>query len=389
MSANPHDFYAPADWAKIYEETKRHETPSLVVHLGIIERKYREFCKLFPYSKCHYAVKANPAPEVVSLLRDLGSNFDVASVYELDLLLSLGVDPSRISFGNTIKKARDIQYAYEKGVRLFATDSLPDVDNLAKFAPGSDIFIRLLAEGSDTADWPLSRKFGCHPDMVVKEAITARDKGLNPRGISFHVGSQQHDIGTWSASLVKVSYIFDSLLEHGIKFDLINMGGGLPAKYISKTNPIDVYAEEITKYLKESFGDSHPDIIFEPGRSMVGDAGVLTTEVALVSWKSDTELDRWVYIDAGIFNGLIETVNESIKYPIYCEGAGEDETKFTVAGPTCDSMDIMYEWYKVPLPADLAAGDRMYWMTAGAYTASYASVCFNGFPPIKTYFVRD
>lgn len=388
MSADPLDYYSNSDWKAIYAEAQHHDTPFIVVHLGIIKKKYEEFCRLFPYSKCHYAVKANPAPEVLSLLRDLGCNFDVASVYELDQLLALGVAPSRISYGNTIKKACDIQYAFEKGVRLFATDSLPDVDNLSKFAPGSDVFFRLLTEGSDTADWPLSRKFGCHPDMVIKEATLAKGKGLNPVGISFHVGSQQHDIGSWGASLVKVRYTIESLEERGIKFDLINMGGGFPANYISKTPPMETYSMSVTDFLHENFGNEIPRVIFEPGRSMVADAGVLVSQVVLISWKSDTQLDKWLYTDTGLFNGLIETLNESIKYPIYCEADGEDETKFTIAGPTCDSMDIMYEWYRVPLPSNIASGDRMYWLTTGAYTSSYCSVGFNGFPPLKTYFVE-
>lgn len=156
-------------------------------------------------------------------LRDLGSCFDIASRYELDRVLSLGIEPERVSYGNTIKKPADIRYFYEKGVRLFATDSEADLRNIAKEAPGARVFCRILTEGSETADWPLSRKFGCHPDMAIDLVLLARELGLQPWGISFHVGSQQRDIGAWDSAIAKVRYIFDYLEGEGLKLSMINM----------------------------------------------------------------------------------------------------------------------------------------------------------------------
>ena len=127
----------------IREEAKSHPSPFLVVNLNIIKRKYEELLAHFPFAKIYYAVKANPAPEVIELLRDLGSHFDIASRYELDRVLSLGVTPDRISYGNTIKKPSDIRYFHEKGVSLFATDSEADLRNIAKEAPGSRVFCRI------------------------------------------------------------------------------------------------------------------------------------------------------------------------------------------------------------------------------------------------------
>ena len=388
MRINVLDYYDAEDWKLMRAEADRHETPFLVVDLNIIKQKYQELKKHFDFAKIYFAVKANPAREVISLLKDLGSNFDIASRYELDLVLSLGVTPDRISYGNTIKKAKDIRYFYEKGVRLFATDSEQDMRNIAKEAPGSRVFCRILTEGSDTADWPLSRKFGCHPDMAIDLILLARDLGLQPCGISFHVGSQQRDIGAWDSAIAKVRYIFDYLKDEGIKLSLINMGGGFPVNYISKTNPLQVYAEEITRYLKEDFEEDDPEIILEPGRSLVGEAGILVTEVVLISQKSSTGLDKWLYVDTGKFNGLIETFDESIRYPLYSEARGELSEDFIIAGPTCDSQDIMYEYFRNPLPAYIKPGDRIYWLSTGAYTSSYCSVEFNGFPPLKTYFVQ-
>ena len=238
-----------------------------------------------------------------------------------------------------------------------------------------------------TADWPLSRKFGCQMDMAMNLLIMARDLGLDAYGISFHVGSQQRDIGAWDAAIAKAKVIFERLKdEDGINLQIINIGGGFPANYITKANEVTTYAEEINRFLEEDFGDEIPKIILEPGRSLVGNAGILVSEVVLISRKSHTSLNRWVFTDVGKFSGLIETLDESIKYPIYVEKEGELE-EVVIAGPTCDSADIMYENYKYGLPLNLAIGDRMYWLTTGAYTTSYSAVEFNGFPPLKSYFV--
>ncbi len=388
MRINPLDYYREEDWRLMMEEAERHETPFLVVSLGIIRRNYQVLKEQFPYADVYYAVKANPAPAIIEMLRDLGSSFDVASVYELDRVLGLGVDPSRISFGNTIKKLKDVQYSYERGVRLFATDSEGDVRTLAKVAPGSQVFIRILTEGAETADWPLSRKFGCHPDIAIDLVMLAKKLGLDPCGISFHVGSQQRDIGAWDSAISKARYIFAYLAEENIQLSLINMGGGFPAAYLSRTPDTEVYAEEITRYLREDFGDQLPRIILEPGRSLVGGAGVLVSEVVQVSRKSASAVDSWVYIDAGKFNGLTETWDEAIKYPLYCESAGRLSEDFIIAGPTCDSQDVMYENFRNPLPRHIDVGDRLYWLTTGAYTSSYCSVDFNGFPPLPAYIVE-
>ena len=388
MTTDVFEYYSHDDWSLMKAEMDRHDTPFLVVNLNIVRRNYEALRSLYPFAHIYYAVKANPATEVLTLLRDLGSCFDVASVYELDMILSLGVSPDRISYGNTIKKARDIAYAYQKGVRLYTTDSEGDIRNLAQYAPGSRVACRILTEGGDTAEWPLSRKFGCHPDLAISLIMLSKELGLNPCGVSFHVGSQQRDIGAWDSAISKVRYIFDYLKSQGLSLNLVNMGGGFPVKYISKTSTPDVYAEEITRYLKEDFEEGLPEIILEPGRSLVAESGVLVTEVVLVSKKSNVGVDRWVYLDTGLFNGLIETIGESIKYPLWSDAKGKCSDVFILAGPTCDSQDIMYEKFRNALPTDIKPGDRVYWLTTGAYTASYCSVCFNGFPPLKTYFVK-
>lgn len=387
MSIRVEDYFAPATFSKIKKFADRQETPFVVVDLDTISRAYDDLTGNFPFAKIYFAVKANPAAEITQLLHQKGANFDIASIYELDKVLSCGVKPEQVSYGNTIKKARDVRYFYEKGVRLFATDSAQDLRNIAKAAPGSKVYVRILTEGSSSADWPLSRKFGCQTDMAMDLLVLARELGLVPYGVSFHVGSQQREIGVWDAAIGKVKHMFTRLLaEHDIKLQMINLGGGFPANYLTKTNPLTAYAEEITRFLKEDFGDELPEIILEPGRSLVANAGVLVSEVILVSRKSRMAIERWVFTDAGKFSGLIETMDESIKFPIWTEKQGELED-VVIAGPTCDSADIMYEDYKYGLPLNLASGDRLYWLSTGAYTTSYSSVEFNGFPPLKQFCV--
>lgn len=369
---------------KAFSSDKR--TPFLVVDLDRVGERYDELKHLMPEAKIHYAIKANPHNEVLRLLLERGSNFDVASIYELNQILALGAPPERLSYGNTIKKARDIAYAYGKGIRLFATDSEADVRKLAQNAPGSKVFFRIITEGTG-ADWPLSRKFGTHPDTIYRLILLARDLGLVPYGLSFHVGSQQRDIGEWGNSIATCKYLFDAALERDIHLRMINLGGGFPTNYLVPTPPLELYAREIRRFLLEDFHDDMPELLLEPGRYMAGDAGVLVSEVILVSQKTPSDPYRWVYLDVGKFGGLIETLDEAIKYPIYVEKGGP-AGPVILAGPTCDSADILYEKFKYRLPLSLEEGDRVYFLSTGAYTASYASVEFNGLPPLPVYILE-
>ncbi|VFT50095.1 ornithine decarboxylase [Pseudomonas aeruginosa] len=252
MSIKVEDYFAPETFQRMKAFADKQETPFVVIDKQTIADAYDQLTDCFPFARIYYAVKANPATEITELLRDKGSNFDIASIYELDKVMKTGVGPERISYGNTIKKSKDIRYFYEKGVRLFATDSEADLRNIAKAAPGAKVYVRILTEGSTTADWPLSRKFGCQTDMAMDLLILARQLGLEPYGISFHVGSQQRDISVWDAAIAKVKVIFERLKEEdGIVLKMINMGGGFPANYITKTNDLETYAEEIIRFLKE------------------------------------------------------------------------------------------------------------------------------------------
>jgi len=389
---NIFEFLTKEELEQIQAFSKDKEAPFWIINLSKIGKKYDELKGNLPFAKVYYAVKANPANEIIDLLHKRGSNFDVASVYEIDQLLALGVSPERMSYGNPIKKDKEIRYAYEKGIRLFATDSIEDLKALAREAPGSKIIFRILLDGSSTADWPLSKKFGAHQGMIYDLVLASRDLGLDPYGLCFHVGSQQRDLGQWDSALGQCAYLFHELNKAGIKLRAIDIGGGLPAKYIYPTPEISAYCETIKFYLKQEFPEEVPEIIIEPGRSLVADSGVMVAEVVNVAQKSAQGGIPWVFLDVGKFRGLIETLDEAIKYPIFVERHAtkimEDYQEFILAGPSCDSMDVMYENHKYNFPPDIKRGDRVYILTTGAYTYSYTSVCFNGFPPPPVYFIH-
>jgi ornithine decarboxylase len=360
------------------------ETPCLVVDLETVAHAYRLLEYYLPLARIFYAVKANPAREVVSTLLGLGSSFDVASRGEVDLCLELGAAPQRISFGNTIKKERDIAYAFGRGVRLYAFDSEAELEKLARAAPGARVFCRILVV-TQGAEWPLSRKFGCSPEMATELLRKAKAMGLDPYGVSFHVGSQQTDLGQWDGAVGAAAKMFSALAASDINLRMVNIGGGFPARYNRDVPQVAAYAQAVMAAITRHFGNDLPEIIVEPGRSVVGDAGVLQSEVVLISQKSREEEKRWVYLDVGKFNGLAETMDESIKYRIETPADGGPTGPTVLAGPTCDSADILYEKEEYQLPLDLAVGDKVEILSTGAYTSTYASVGFNGFAPLKTY----
>jgi ornithine decarboxylase len=363
---------------------RRPETPCLVIDLAVIEENYRELQRELPLARVFYAVKANPAPEIIAALARLGSSFDVASRGEIDLCLEAGVPAGRLSFGNTIKKERDIAYAYARGVRLFAFDSDAELDKLAAAAPGASVFCRLLTDGQG-ADWPLSRKFGCVPSMAAALLLRARDSGLDACGVSFHVGSQQTALKAWDKAVGDAAKLFRRLRGDGLDLRLLNLGGGFPARYRGEVPSTGICADAVMKAVTRHFGNDLPDMIVEPGRALAGNAGVIQAEVVLIARKDYAERKRWVFLDVGKFGGLAETMGEAIQYPIVTGRDGAATGPVVIAGPTCDSADILYEHSDYRLPLDLKVGDKVAILGAGAYTSSYASVGFNGFAPLQTY----
>jgi len=360
-------------------------TPCLVVDLDVVADNFDQLRSALPDAKIYYAVKANPAPEILRLLASLGSSFDCASVNEIQYCLDAGATADRISFGNTIKKASDIRTAFQMGVGLFAFDSEAELEKLAEHAPGARVFCRILTSG-EGADWPLSRKFGCEPAMARDLLLQASRMGVVPYGISFHVGSQQRDTGQWDLALATTAAIFRDLEEQGVTLKMVNLGGGFPTRYRKDVPTSEQYGVAIDTALRRHFGNRIPETIVEPGRGMVGNAGIIHSEVVLISRKSANDDRRWVYLDIGKFGGLAETMDEAIQYPIHSHRDGPDEPVI-LAGPTCDSADVLYEKAEYRLPVDLRIGDRVAILATGAYTTTYSAVNFNGFAPLQAYYI--
>ena len=374
------------DFLRRRREDGLDDGPCLVVDLDVVRDNYGAFAKALPDSRVFYAVKANPAPELLSLLVSLGSCFDTASVAEIEMVLAAGATAERISFGNTIKKERDIARAFALGVRLFAVDCKAEAEKIGRAAPGAKVFCRFLF-GCAGAEWPLSRKFGCDPEMAVEVLDHAQKLGLEPYGVSFHVGSQQRRTAAWDEALKSAVAIFRACADRGINLSMVNLGGGFPTKYLREVPAVEAYGRSIFRALRKHFGNAIPETIIEPGRGMVGNAGVIEAEVVLVSNKSEHDHVRWVYLDIGKFGGLAETMDESIRYPIKTPRDGGEVGPCVLAGPTCDSADVLYEKRPYDLPISLEIGDKVLIEGTGAYTATYAAVAFNGFHPLRTFHI--
>ncbi|MEJ6401595.1 type III PLP-dependent enzyme [Yoonia sp. 2307UL14-13] len=363
-----------------YVATRRFDKPTLVMDLDRVETQYRALHAGLGRADIHYAVKANPARQIIARLVDLGSHFDAASRAEIALCLEEGADPSEVSFGNTIKRASDIAWARDQGITLFAADAAEELEKIAENAPGASVYIRLVVETSP-GDWPLSRKFGCDRDMALRLLDMAKALGLNPVGFSFHVGSQTRHAEMWVPTLDVMAGIWQAAIDAGHDLTMLNIGGGFPAFHGEPIDTPTLYAAKVMEMVEARFPDV-PRIMAEPGRGMVAEAGVIVAEVLLVSRKSDRDMHRWVYLDIGRFSGLAETEGEAIRYQFDTARDGDPMGACILAGPSCDSADVLYEKRPVLLPQTLRAGDRVLIRNTGAYTSTYSSVCFNGFPPL-------
>jgi len=361
-------------------------TPCLVLDIDRVEANFRALQHALPLARIYYAVKANPAAPVLERLVGLDSFFDAASIEEVDMCLRAGAKASAISFGNTIKKVSAIQRAHAAGVSMFAFDSEEELLKLAQHAPGARVYCRLLVE-NEGADWPLSRKFGTTIENAKALMLQAGDLGLDPYGLSFHVGSQQTTTRAYEIAVAKVGMLFTDLTDAGVNLRMMNLGGGFPTRYRDEVPEIGQFGNAIMDAMIAHFGNNLPEMVIEPGRFVVGDAGVVSAEVVLVSQRDKADPLRWVYLDIGRFGGLAETEGEAIKYTIATPHDGGPTGPVSIAGPTCDGADIMYEKSNYRLPLALRSGDRVELLSTGAYVTTYASQRFNGFAPLAEHYI--
>ncbi|HEY3108406.1 MAG TPA: type III PLP-dependent enzyme [Chloroflexota bacterium] len=346
-------------------------TPSLVLDLDRVlsnlETLRGAFAGLRP--SIFFSVKANGDPRLLAALHEHGSGFDVASICEIRRLQGLGVPPSRITFSSTVKVPEHIAEAHALGVERFAFDSQAEVDKLARHAPGARVSLRLEVPHTGSR-WPLAGKFGAAPAEALPLLGLARVSGLDPDGLTFHVGSQCLRVATWLEALRVCARVWAEAAEAGIQLRLVNVGGGLPTRYTEAVPTVTEIARKVVPYVQENFG---PDVelAIEPGRHLVGDAGTLVTTVIGTACRRGKP---WVFVDQSIYSGLLEVIG-GWTYPIITEKDYLPKRRATLAGPSCDSTDIIAS--DVDLP-ELEVGDRLLLLSAGAYTSSYRE--YNGFP---------
>ena len=357
-------------------------TPLLTVDLATVTASYDALQAALPGVQLHYAVKANPSPMVLRTLARAGARWDVASPGEIDLVLEVDPDPSHLSYGNTVKKAADIAYAFSCGVRTFVVDSDRELAKVSAHAPGSEVLVRISTSGRG-ADWALGAKFGCGEADARRLLLEAVAAG-HPVGVSFHVGSQQRDVHAWDEPLAATARLRDAVRHVGSDLSTVDLGGGFPATTQVATAPIETYGLTIVDAIATHLGPDLPRVIAEPGRFLVADAGELESEVVLVTERGGA---RWVYLDIGLYGGLAETMGEALRYRMTAYRDSEPVPGpvggVVLAGPTCDSTDVLYTKHRPLLPLDLREGDRVVLHATGAYTTAYSSVGFNGFAPLR------
>ena len=359
------------------------ETPYLDLDVCAAVTRFRRLRAALPGTAVHYAVKANPEASLLAALAEAGCRFDVASPAEVSAVLEAGAAPGDLVYSNPVKRRADIGFAARLGVRLFVVDSLEETQKVAAAAPGSAVLCRIVTSG-EGSDWSLSRKYGCSADQAAHILRAAAAVGLDPAGVSFHVGSQQRDPGAWEAPVAASARVFTALRADGLQPRLLDLGGGFPAHLEGGCPPLASYGAAIEQLLRRYFGDHRPQTLVEPGRAVVADAGTLVSTVIAVVLRGET---RWVFLDAGVFSGLVETLDEAIRYRLRTSVDGGPSGPCVLAGPTCDSADVLYEQVPVELPLALGEGDTVRLLSTGAYTTCYSTVGFNGFAPLPTRLV--
>jgi ornithine decarboxylase len=352
------------------------ETPVFIFSEKKIVENYNRYKKLFPGAMIQYAMKANSEPEVLKVLAEAGSGFEVASLGELEILKKLKIPADRMIFGSSVKAIKSIKEFYKLGVDRFACDSFQEIEKIAAVAPGSKIYVRVRANDSGSV-FKFSEKFGTELENVIPLMISAKGLGLKPYGISFHVGSQASNPKAWASALKEIKMTVKKLQDMGIKLEVIDIGGGFPCQY--EQSDVLPSLEEIAKHVLEAKKKlPYPiKLILEPGRGIIADTAVA---IANVIARVDRKGNTWLFLDLGVYNGLFESMayQGSTRYRIGSlrKATNEGEALFELAGPTGDSPDVITR--EALLPSDMTTGDKVVFYNVGAYSLSVCST-FNGF----------
>lgn len=363
------------------DRSKQFPTPFLLVDLEQVRRNYRKIKEGIQGAEVFYAMKANSHPQILEALAKENASFEIASLSELVLLRDLHIPPEKIICFNPIKAPKFLKEMDKQKIRVMAYDSKDEVDKIAQYAPESKLVLRIVVD-NEGSDWPLIKKFGVDVADALPLLKYAKKKNLEPIGLTFHVGSQCLNKNNWIKALHVCDGLWEMAKKEGIHFNFIGLGGGIPVAHKKPIPSITEIGVTITNALEQKFETIHGNLklTIEPGRGIIGDAAILVTSVI---GKAKREHEDWVYIDAGIYNGLMETI-EGFQYEIQTEKDAEKKL-VTIAGPSCDSLDIPF---KDIVLADVQLGDKIYVLNTGAYT----TVCacnFNGFEIPNTHFLSD
>ena len=372
----------PAQWpARLHPDRLAglaFQTPYRAGDVTVVADRLIEFGEALRGIDPYYAVTANPAPEVISTLAGLGAGFQAGSFAELNLLTEQGVEGARVLLGNPVKPGPQVRAAAEQQVWRMAFDSEAELHRIAENAPGSCVYLRL-----DVATKP-GRPLGAQPSEARPLMALARDLGLVPYGLAFHLGTQQAFPSAWRPALGRTGQVMSDLLEDGVGLALLDLGGGFPARYEPDTPgapepaPIGEFGRELRKAVDELLPYRPDTLVCEPGRFLVAESSVLVTTVLDRSRRDGTD---WLTLDAGVHQGLAD----GQRFPVATsgpDGVGALLLPFSLAGPTCAADDVIAR--NVTLPSGIGPGDLVMFGSTGAYTQAAG---YNGFTPPKTLFV--
>ncbi|MBU0687691.1 MAG: type III PLP-dependent enzyme [Candidatus Margulisbacteria bacterium] len=364
----------------IRKSAKKHGTPLMLISKEALRKQYETLKRSLSNVEPFYAIKANPHPEIIKTFIKLGSGFDVASAAEMDTVLKLGASPDKIIFANTIKSNADLARAHKRKVTLMTFDNEAELYKIAKFCPNAKVLVRIKVDNTGSTV-ELSLKFGADPDQAIFLLKKAQSLGLKPMGVCFHVGSQCTNVENYMRALDVSSAIFSEAKKLGLNLTMLDIGGGFPIRHFDGDGHITIkhMAKLIRKKLKRLF-DKGTRFIAEPGRFFSGPAGTLVTQVVGRTFRNNK---NYYYLNDGVYGDFSGTVFDHCRYQFKTLRRGH---KFlsTLAGPTCDSFDIISLNEDLP---ELDVGSVVYVKNIGAYSCASAVPAFNGFPPAKIVMV--
>ncbi|MCX7919616.1 MAG: type III PLP-dependent enzyme [bacterium] len=357
---------------------KKYGTPLFVINRSRLRKEVNRFRMLLPRVQPYYAVKANSHPEIIRFFARANLGFDVASQAEMESVLAAGVSPTRLIFANTVKRPEALIYAKSKGITLMTFDSEYELLKIAQYCPGAKVLVRIKVPNVGSIV-ELSVKFGVEPADAIPLLIKAHKLGLKPTGVSFHVGSQCTHIENYIEAFEMSSIIIRDARLKQIPLEIVDIGGGFPIRHFDNEKDLfNQMAPRLNKELDRLF-DSSVQIIAEPGRILVGSSGTL---IMRVIGKSIRANKHWYYLDDGVYGALSGIVYDHCKYQYKVLRRGHPQIS-TLAGPTCDSFDIISLSEDLP---ELEFNDIVYVENIGAYSIASATE-FNSIPKAKVIVV--